>query len=225
MLEGATFIAPPEPYIMIPTTTYYDLIVAAFWGRLKRHPAPFRYVIHPFTLDGLNQLRALLLWKGPVDSFPTARMTRGQRGGRKKAWEIVIDETHSFQQVVGRGSFDSQRNDVFGTARLLDDHSVVAWVPPLTFTLTAADARGEEGTCVISCASMRMTEYGFSFTKSKHHKKEDAQARCKRYISVATFEMQQRNEDILQQQQGTGEVSDIPLALLQRAAAHTGPTP
>ena len=195
MEDAAEFNAPPEPYIMIPSSTFYNLIIKAFWAKMKRQPTTFRYVIHPFTLEGMHILRACFLYEGVVDAFPTPQMTRGQRGGRYKSWEMRVKETHSFRQAVGRGKFAAvgvESINVFGSMQLLTDHSCVAWAPPLVFTLTAEDQSGEHGTLTITCASVRMTEYGTTFSKSKLHRAQAVQDTCMTYLAVSIFELQQR---------------------------------
>ena len=149
------FERPCAPYILIPTETYYDFLLKAFDRKLTRHPTRFRYVIHPFTLAGMYTLRACFLSHGAVETWPWPKMTRGMKRGKTKEWAMVVDETHSFQETVARGAFTPPTANSFGTARILPDHACVAWVPPLTFTLTSLDTVGERGTLVVTAGVAR----------------------------------------------------------------------
>jgi hypothetical protein len=159
------------------------------FNQLKTETRNFSFIMKPFPLDSLNTLRRYILWHYPGIALKEVHQTKGMRGGVKKEWKLVVDDTESFRALVAHG-WPQADGHSYGSARAFTNTSMNAWVPPLTVNLTASDVRGERNTqCKWKMAAGRVTEHGFSFSPGFDHASGNL-AMAKKYMAVHVAQLQ-----------------------------------
>ena len=79
-----TMVEFEEMTIEMPARLFVTDLTCAFFVRLKAKPTSFSFVMRPFTLEALKQLRRQLLLEHDVTLSPP-RQTKGNRGGRENS--------------------------------------------------------------------------------------------------------------------------------------------
>ena len=123
-----TMLELQELTIEIPARLFVTDLTCALFTRLKAKPATFSFVMRPFTLEALKQLRRQLLLEHDVTLSPP-RQTKGSRGGERKQWEMTINDTDSFERIVG-AEWPQESVVSCGTGRMFSRDSLNGWIPP-----------------------------------------------------------------------------------------------
>ena len=214
-----TCIALESITIDIPAEQYFVDLTCALFKKLKAKPVPFRFVFQPFTLDAMKSLRRYMLLQHDV-TLPLPKQTKGSRGGVSKEWVMRVDDTDSFEKIVGAEWPESSVSR--GTGRMFSWDSFTGWIPPLQFTVRATDQSGtRSSSCIITAASSRITEHGFNHSRRLS---DPAELTAQRYLSRHVFLIQNhRVQENHLLTLGGGVGGDLlPHALLLRAAPHAG---
>ena len=215
----ALFNPGAEMFIAMPISNFFDEMMSALRLQLKKKPTRLSFTIKPCNLELFMTLRDYWVGMSEVATMPRPTMTKGKRGGTTKQWELVADDTMSFQSLVG---FAFERFDVlhsFGSGLLFDGNVCTAWLPPLTMIMTVKTIRGEmKSSFSVKTSSGRLTQYGFDFVPPRSKKVvSDVGPALKRYLALMAFQLQQRRVNA--QSDHTSSLS-LPAPLLLAAHPH-----
>ena len=213
-----------EPlYIAMPAGLFYDNLCKTMRACIVKLPKQFRRVMPVFTLEALEVLRQHMLQQHLGAGLREPTQTTGMRGGMKKTWKVVVEDTASFKAIIGRDFLTSVACCVAGTGIIYDESAVTAWLPPLEMTVTASNTEGTENAqCVFQMASGRITEHGFDWTRKtiRRTKEPDMQIK-RRYLAQLVFDLQaQRVALNAGLAAGAVPLPGLDHQLLLRAAAH-----
>ena len=96
-----------------------------------------KFVLKPFSLDAMKQLRRYLLLQHDV-TLPLPKQAKGSRGGATVEWVMAVDDTDFFEKIVGAEWPQSSRV-TRGTGRMFSWDSFTGWIPPLSFIVRTTD--------------------------------------------------------------------------------------